>query len=118
MTIGVLKEPVPETRVSLLPEHVSVLKKWKIDVVIESGAGATAFANDEKYIEAGASTGTREEVISASQILLSINETGLADKESLKNKIILGVYQPLFNYNRMQDLSADGLTVFSIDMIP
>jgi hypothetical protein len=30
MIIGVLKEPSPETRVSLLPEHVTILQKWKV----------------------------------------------------------------------------------------
>ncbi len=49
MIIGVLKEPSPETRVSLLPEHIATLKKWNVDVCIENNAGATAFANDDKY---------------------------------------------------------------------
>ena len=53
MIIGVLKEPTPETRVSLLPEHIVLLKKWKVDVLIESNAGLTAFAEDEKYVETG-----------------------------------------------------------------
>ena len=48
MIIGVLKEPSPETRVSLLPEHVAILKKWNVEVFVESNAGVTAFANDEK----------------------------------------------------------------------
>ena len=55
MTIGVLKEPIPETRVSLLPEHLAILKKLNVDVLIENNAGENAFASDEKYIEAGAS---------------------------------------------------------------
>ena len=38
MTIGVLKEPSPETRVSLLPEHIATLKKWNVDVLAETGA--------------------------------------------------------------------------------
>ena len=52
MIIGVLKEPTPETRVSLLPEHLTLLKKWKVETYIESTAGVTAFANDDKYKEA------------------------------------------------------------------
>ena len=46
MIIGILKEPAFETRVSLLPEHVTALKKNNIEVVVEQHAGATAFATD------------------------------------------------------------------------
>ena len=46
MTIGVLKESLPETRVSLLPEHIATLKKWNVDVCVESQAGMDAFAAD------------------------------------------------------------------------
>jgi NAD(P) transhydrogenase subunit alpha len=66
MIIGVLKEPFPETRVSLLPEHITILKKWNVDVLVESNAGTTAFANDEKYTEAGATIKSRNEVLQSS----------------------------------------------------
>jgi H+-translocating NAD(P) transhydrogenase subunit alpha len=48
MTIGVLKEPANETRVSLLPEHVTLLKKWNVNVLVETDAGENAFAADNK----------------------------------------------------------------------
>ena len=65
MIIGVLKEPSPETRVSLLPEHITILKKWNVEVCVETNAGVTAFASDEKYTEAGASVKSRNEVLIA-----------------------------------------------------
>ena len=74
MTIGVLKESAPETRASLLPEHLATLKKWNVDVIIESGAGATAFATDEKYIEAGAAIVNHDELFQKADIILSIND--------------------------------------------
>jgi NAD(P) transhydrogenase subunit alpha len=46
MTIGVLKEPSPETRVSILPEHVVILKKWNVNIIIENSAGINAFVNE------------------------------------------------------------------------
>ena len=118
MIIGVLKEPSPETRVSLLPEHVVILKKWNVDVVVESNAGVTAFANDEKYTEAGAAIKSRSEVLQSSDFILGINALPQSEIDHLKSKIVLGVYQPLFNAGLMQDLAAKGLTVFSMDMLP
>jgi H+-translocating NAD(P) transhydrogenase subunit alpha len=118
MIIGVLKEPSPETRVSLLPEHVAILKKWNVDIYIENNAGVTAFANDEKYTEAGATIKSRSEVLQGSDFIVSINALPQAEITDLKSKIILGVYQPLFNAGLMKELAAKGLTVFSMDMLP
>ena len=119
MIIGVLKEPIPETRVSLLPEHVTLLKKWNVDVVIEDNAGATAFANNDKYIDAGATVATREQVLQSSAIILLINNFTETDIVSIKNAaVVLGVYQPLFNFLLMNNWAAKGLTVFSMDMLP
>jgi NAD(P) transhydrogenase subunit alpha len=118
MIIGVLKEPSPETRVSLLPEHIAILKKWNVDVYIENNAGVTAFANDEKYTEAGAAIKSRGEVLQSSDFIVSINALPQSEIANLKSKIILGVYQPLFNVGLMNELAEKGLTVFSMDMLP
>ena len=118
MTIGVLKEQFPETRISLLPEHVVILKKWNVNVCIESNAGATAFAGDEKYTAAGATVKSRTEILHDSDIVLSINAPEQSETGNLKSKIFLGVYQPLFAVQLMQEWAVKGFTVFSMDMLP
>ena len=118
MIVGILKEPHPESRVSLLPEHIVFLKKWNVEVLVEDGAGIKAFANNEKYIEVGAVIKSREEVIKSSDVILCINEPGTTEVGLFKSKVILGVYQPLFNYNLMKTMADENTTVFSIDMIP
>jgi NAD(P) transhydrogenase subunit alpha len=118
MTIGVLKEPSPETRVSLLPEHLATLKKWNVNVCIETNAGSTAFANNDKYAEAGAAIKSRTEILQSSDIVLSINTPEQSEIDNLKSKILLGVYQPLFNAPLMKDWATKNLTVFSMDMLP
>ena len=119
MIIGVLKEVFPETRVSLLPEHVAILKKWNVEIVIENNAGETAFATNEKYIESGATIVSREEVLSSSAIILSINNFTENDILLIKEAtVLLGVYQPLFNYVLMNTWAKKGLSVFSMDMLP
>lgn len=118
MIIGLLKESSPETRVSLLPEHIAILKKWNVEVLVENNAGVCAFAADEKYSAAGASLRSRTEVLQGSDLILSINPIDKSEINGLKSKIILGVYQPLFNTGLMKDLAANGITVFSMDMLP
>jgi NAD(P) transhydrogenase subunit alpha len=118
MTIGVLKEPLPETRVSLLPEHIAILKKINTEVLIEKNAGEKAFASDEKYAEAGGVVLSREDVITRSEIILSIHLPCENEMSLLQSKIILGIYQPLYNKESVQKFIENKVTVFSIDMLP
>ncbi|KAA9039261.1 Re/Si-specific NAD(P)(+) transhydrogenase subunit alpha [Ginsengibacter hankyongi] len=118
MTIGVLKESSPETRVSLLPEHVAIFKKLNVNVFVELNAGENAFVADQKYTEAGATVVSREDVLKNSDVLLSINNPASGDIDFLQSKILLGNYQPLYNYFLMQKFAEKNTTVFSIDMIP
>ncbi len=118
MTIGVLKEPQLETRVSILPEHIATFKKWNVTVQIEDGAGVTAFANNDKYTEAGAVIKSRNEILQSSDIVLSINPISQSEIANLKSKIVLGVFQPLYNTGLIKDFAANNVTVFSMDMLP
>ena len=117
MTVGVLKEAGPETRVSLLPEHLGILKKYNVKGIVESNAGENAFVKNGKYIEAGAAIVPRSEVMETADIILSINPESL-EIENLHSKIVLGNFQPLYNTSFVRDCSQKKITVFSIDMIP
>lgn len=121
MTIGVLKEPAFETRVSLLAESVVALTKKNITVSVESGAGEKAFCSDSEYEKAGAKIKTGDEVLTASDIILAIHAPEFSHTEFVeeqKSKIFVGVYQPLFNKKLMQQLAEKGITTFSLDMLP
>ncbi|MBS1756890.1 MAG: Re/Si-specific NAD(P)(+) transhydrogenase subunit alpha [Bacteroidetes bacterium] len=118
MIIGVLKEPAPETRVSLLPEHIATLRKWNVEVWIETDAGAKAFANNEKYTEAGATIESRQNILQNATIVLSINNIAEEEVSNCKAKILLGVFQPLFFNDIVKSRAAKGFTIFSMDMLP
>jgi len=118
MTIGVLKEPPFESRVSLLPDAVSTLTKKGITVLIEQGAGDRSFSNEDDYNKAGAKISSRQELISNSDIVLGIHNPTPSEISNLKSKILLGVFQPLFNSSVMSDWAKAGVTSFSLDMLP
>lgn len=117
MIIGVLKEQQPETRVSLVPEVVAALVKMNVQVSVESGAGDAAYYNDKAYTDAGASVKTRDAVAAEADIILSIHSANIPDGIK-SNAVLMGVYQPLFDFRKMQDLGGKGYTVFSMDTIP
>lgn len=119
MTIGILKEPSGENRVSLLPEQVQALIKKNVKVIIEAGAGSNASADDVDYTSIGAQVLNRSEVLQQSDVVLTIQSPGKEDVMLLKTgAVLLGIYQPLYNSSIITEWAAKGITTFSIDMIP
>ncbi len=115
MTVGILKEPSFETRVSLLPEAVAQLVKKGITVQVEHGAGVHASAVDAAYESAGAVIKPAAELVRSSDVILSIHKPSLAIPSG---KVLIGVYQPLYHLEQVSGWAAQGLTVFSMDMLP
>lgn len=118
MTIGVLKEPPHETRVSLLPEAVATLVKKNLEVLVEPSAGEKSFASDQEYEKAGAKLLQRAEIINSSQLILTIHKPSLDDVALMRSKVAVGVYLPLYNIPRMHEWASRGVTIFSLDMLP
>ena len=115
MVIGVLKEPAHETRVSLLSDAVATLTKKGITVWVEQNAGQRSFSADADYKNAGAEIKSAAEIFSGADVILSIN---LPEGTISKGKVLLGVYQPLFNSQLMKQWAQQGITSFSLDMLP
>ncbi|MEO8796018.1 MAG: Re/Si-specific NAD(P)(+) transhydrogenase subunit alpha [Daejeonella sp.] len=119
MTIGILREPSFESRVSLLPEHVSGLKKLNVDLIAETGCGLKAFNSDKKYEEAGAEILSRKQILNNSDLLLTINPLVEYEFSELKNGVVIvGMFNPLVNYDLLKDVSTRNFSLFSLDMLP
>lgn len=116
MIIGILKEPSFESRVSLLSGEVAALKKTGNIVWVEKDAGLKAFCADEDYRTSGAEIRSRADILSGADLLLSIH----ADDSllSAKNKAFIGVYQPLYHLEEIDNWVQQDNTVFSLDLLP
>ena len=117
MTVGILKEPQEETRVSLLPDAVASLVKKGVTVLVEAGAGALSFASDTDYEAAGARISTAEAIAAEADVVLAIHQPPLQHL-SKKGQIFIGIYQPLYHPVLVQQWAEKGTTVFSLDMLP
>lgn len=115
MIVGLLKEHGSETRVSMLPETVALLVKKSIEVIVEKGAGDKSFAPDEHYTAAGARVVATDEALTQADVILSIHKPA---GNIAEGKVLIGMYQPLFEATQMQTWASQGLTVFSLDMLP
>lgn len=117
MKIGVLKE-TNDARVAIIPAFVKSLTANN-EVVIEKGAGASAFFYDEDYKEAGAALAEREEVLRSSELLISIQPI---EKEDLalvqKGCVYISSFQPFADAEVTGKMASYQLTALSLDMIP
>ena len=123
MRIAVKKERSPgERRVAVVPESVKRLAAKKIAVSVESGAGASAFASDDEYSNAGADV-----VASASPLLrgvgadavVQIRVPSLDEVRGLKEgSALVSLLYPLVNIELVKALAAGKITALAVDMIP
>ncbi|MEI6061699.1 MAG: Re/Si-specific NAD(P)(+) transhydrogenase subunit alpha [Bacteroidota bacterium] len=119
MTIGVLKETTGENRVSLLPESVATLVKMNVTMLVEAGAGLTAFASDKDYELAGARIETKANVIAGADLLMKIQPPAPDEIALMKDgQVIMTVLNPYFNADLVKELAAKNITAFSMDVVP
>ena len=117
--IGILKEPEGEKRVVALPEIAAQLVKMKFQVLVESGAGSNAFASDEDYKAQGAEIGSKDQVLTSSDIILRINSLTKEEISKIKSGgIALAMFQPFFNPETVKLLLDGNVTGFSLETIP
>lgn len=102
---------------ALLPEAVGELVKAGHKVIVEMGAGESAFVSDKDYQEAGASIESRDSVLKLGLVLGIQPPAG--DKTGMgKNQVFVGSVSPLGDKTLIENLKAEGVSAFSLDIIP
>lgn len=119
VTVGVPTESAQdENRVALVPDVVSRLKKKGLEVIVEQGAGDSAFYTDASYEEAGASTGSRAAVYSA-DIVVKVQPPNPEEIGLMKaGGIYIGMLSPLDNPEVSGQLAAQQVTALSMELVP
>jgi len=119
MIIGILKEQAGENRVAVLPESAAAFIKLNTQIIVEQGAANNASSFDTEYQTVGAKIVSREEVLSTADIVISISGLEESDFSKLKkDAVLVGQYLPLYNGNKVKQIAAKGITLFSMDMLP
>ncbi|NNF21407.1 MAG: NAD(P)(+) transhydrogenase (Re/Si-specific) subunit alpha, partial [Saprospiraceae bacterium] len=117
MILGILKETGSERRVSFLPEHVAGLKNLGFNsILVEADAGRHVFQSDDNYKDAGAEVSNFDTITETADVLVSIHPPQ-ADKMK-KGSILITQMNPLGSLEEVQSLKDNGISVFSLDMVP
>ena len=115
MKIGVLKEPDNESRVGLVPSSLRKLKKSGFEVLVETGAGISANYHDDEYTSAGATVGSREDVLACENIIC-IRYPGVDGMKEGTN--LACVSDPFRSPSNVQECIDSKVNLLSMDMIP
>ncbi|WP_167619232.1 Re/Si-specific NAD(P)(+) transhydrogenase subunit alpha [Maribellus sediminis] len=119
MILGLLKEYGTETRVALLPETVKAFTDLQVEVLVEKGAGASAFAADADYEAVGAKIASRSDVFAKAEVLLQIQPPADEDIQKIKDsQVWISAFNPLWETDLVKKFLDAGITTFSLDMIP
>lgn len=116
MRIGVPKEVAAnERRVALSPDVAGKLVKGGHEVVVERGAGSSAFFTDDAYAAQGAKLGDRSSVVGQSDIVVQVQaptDVSLYREGS----VLIAAFQPSAELHRL--LAQRRLTAFTLILLP
>jgi NAD(P) transhydrogenase subunit alpha len=113
--VGVVKESAAgERRVALTPDAVTRVRDAGVEVLVESGAGASAWFPDEDYAQAGATIVDTDTIYSQADVLLCVNQP----QHVRDSQVVIGLLAPLLNPTLMADLAGRGITAVSLDGLP
>lgn len=118
-TIGVPKETAAGERlVALVPEVVARLVKGGASVVVERGAGNSAFYSDADYEKVGASLVSREEAFGA-DILVKVQPPSMDEIPLMKQGgAYIGFMAPLDNPQLCRTIAERQTTALSMELVP
>jgi NAD(P) transhydrogenase subunit alpha len=120
MKVAVVKESAPgERRVALVPETVPRLAKAGLEVLVEEGAGDSAWFPDSAYTAAGAAITSTDNLYATADVILTVTRP---DADALKRlhagQAVIGMLSPLTDPQLACDLAAAGVTAVSLDGLP
>ncbi|QDP01876.1 Re/Si-specific NAD(P)(+) transhydrogenase subunit alpha [Thalassotalea sp. PS06] len=119
MQIGVPSETLAgENRVAVSPKSIQSITKLGYQVVVETGAGDKSSFNDKGYIEAGATIGSRKDVL-ASDLVLKVNAPDLKEVGEFKPEShLISFISPAQQTELVEALAAQKVNTLAMDMVP
>ena len=121
MKVGTPKENAPdERRVAIVPDTGTRLAAAKLEVNVESGAGAAAFIPDAAYEQSGAKIlKTAAALLGEADAVLKVQAPSAAEIELMKKDAVLICFlQPATQGGIVRALAAHGVTAFSLELVP
>jgi NAD(P) transhydrogenase subunit alpha len=119
MKIAVLKEAAEETRCAAIPETVKKFIALGANVAVERGTGETASIADSDFEAAGATIGSRADVLKGADVILGVNGPDPASlKGAGKGALLAGALDPVRRKDSVERYAAAGLEALAMEWMP
>ncbi len=119
MKIAVLKETAPETRVAAIPETVKKYVGLGATVAIEQGAGETAGIADADAEAAGATVGSRADILQDADIILCVAGPAPSSLVGAKaGALLIGALNPALRADDIAAYVRAGLEPLAMEKMP
>jgi NAD(P) transhydrogenase subunit alpha len=119
LKIAVLKEGASETRVAAIPETVKKFAGLGASVVMEKGAGESASISDAEFEAAGASVGSRAEVLKNADIILCVSGPEPSTINGARSgALLIGALDPAKRGDFIADYAKSGLEALAMEWMP
>jgi len=119
MKIAVLKEAAGETRCAAIPETVKKFVGLGAEVAIERGAGEGASIPDTEFEAAGATLGSRKDVLKGAGVILCVNGPDAKDLSGAENgALLVGALDPPGRRDAIDGYASAGLDALAMEWMP
>ena len=119
MKIAILKESGAETRVAAIPETVKKFIGLGVSVAVEKEAGEAASISDADFEAAGASLGSRFEILKDADIILCVMGPDPASLAGAKQgALLIGALDPAKRGDAISAYAQGGLEALAMEWMP
>src|SRR5690348_4428531 len=119
MKVAVLKEAAGETRCAAIPETVKKFIALGAEVAIERGAGEAASITDADFEAAGATLGSRADVLKSAGAVLAVTGPEPSTlKGAQQDALLVGALDPLRRRDAVDGYAAAGLEALAMEWMP
>jgi H+-translocating NAD(P) transhydrogenase subunit alpha len=108
-----------EMRVALVPESISRLVRAGVEVVVERGAGATAFLDDAAYEKAGARLADAGELLEGATVVTRVRRPTDEELAAIPpGALLVALLQPAADDPSLARLGERGVTALALERVP
>lgn len=119
MKVGIPKERrAGETRVAATPASVKKLKALGLDVVVEAGAGATAYFADQDYAAMGATVGSAADAFGADIVFKVVKPADDEIAQMKRGAILAAILAPYTDKASSAKYASAGVDAYAMEFMP
>lgn len=101
-----------------MPNTINEIKKLNLEIFFEKKIAEHIYIDDEEFEKLGAKALTKEEILNRCDIIVYYRFNYNDIEYIRRNSILIGLFEPFVNKEKLKLLLEKQLTIFSLELIP